>query len=237
MTNCTKSREKWRREFEAALAVFADSVTGRVYGTGQTLRNADFRILMKNAQSGQRFPTVLDGVLTDINADTIEIINLITSHPSVGAIFDGNGADAVTHALMPWKGFPLSLRDLAKHALVLAIRRDEHSAAADIDEFLFKSTGGRLSGFEVAVIQGVATSGVMDLGPGTRLTSYGEAIKLGLLCEERGTQLQLDQDFREREASIIFREFTWSPCLIAPNDHKHPLNPDGKVDHVEPAFV
>ena len=242
MANSTQSREKWRRAFAAALTPLADSVTQCGFGGGQTLNRetldiAEYRTLLKKLLSDDSVPSAIDRARTKIDADPEEAIDLLKTHPSIGAIVSGKGSNAAVFAIMPGTGFKLELEDLAKHASVLAISQDEQTAAAVIDEFLSESIKGRLPGFEVAVIQGVSTSGIIDLGPGTRLTSYVEAIKLGLVPHNETEPFRDGPDFQEIEASVLFREFTWSPGLIAPKDFKHPLNPDGKIQVVEPTFI
>lgn len=201
------------------------------------LSNADYRTLARQAQSDEGTGAVFDRILTEINADATEAIDLVRGHPAVGLTFSGDGADAATFVLMPGKGFRLELKGLVRAAAAMAAKGDEHSAAADIDEFLSASSAGRLPGFEVAVIRGVATSGVIDLGPGTRLASYGEAVKLGLVCNQANEPVRHGPDYRQLEASVLFREITWSPCLVVPSAVKGPLNPNGDVERAEPAFT
>ena len=236
MKNSTRSRQEWRRAFAAAIAPLAGSVTGLGWGL-PTLSNADYRTLARQAQSDERARTVLDKFLTEIDGDATEAVDLVRDHPSVGATFSGEGADAATFVLLPGKGFSVALSHLVRQAATMAAKRDERSAAADIDEFLSAASEGRLPGFEVAVIRGVTTAGLIDLGPGTRLTSYEEAIELGLVRDEKDDPIRSEPDYRKLKASVLFREMTWSPCLVAPKALKGPLNPDGEVEHAVPAFT
>ena len=236
MKESAQRREEWRRAFAAALAPLAASVTGRGWGLPE-LSNANYRMLARQALSDEGARNALDRYVTDIDGDPTEAIDLVRDHPSVGAIFSGEGTDTATFALMPGRGFRMELKDLARHAATMAAKRDEHCAAADIDEFLSASGEGRLPGFEAAVIRGVATAGTTDLGPGTRLVSYEEAVKLGLLRDETDQPVRHGPDYRDLNATVLVRAMTWSPCLVAPNALKTPLNPDGVVEHAVPSFA
>ena len=63
--------------------------------------------------------------------------------------------------------------------------------------------------------------GVTELGPGTCLASYDEALACDLLREEPPGPWNDDPDYRGMQAVVLFREMTWSPCLVTPRASKH----------------
>ena len=236
MTESAQNRQEWRGAFAAALAPLAASVKGRGWGLPQ-LSNASYRMLVRQAVSDVGVRGVVERYVTDIDGDPTELIKLVRAHPAAGAIFGGEGLDTATFALMPGQGFRMELKDLARRAAAMAATRDEHSAATEIDEFLSASSEGRLWGFEVAIIRGVATEGTTDLGPGTRLVSYEQAVRLGLVRDEKDDPVRTGPDYRKLKASVLVREMTWSPCLVAPKSVKTPVNPEGIVEDASPSFT
>ena len=89
-------------------------------------------------------------------------------------------------------------------------------ATAEVDRLLTLGAEGRLPGYEVVVIRGLSMEGMTELGPGTWLASYDEALARGLLRAEPPGPANDDPDYRGMQALVLFREMTWSPCLVAP---------------------
>ena len=98
--------------------------------------------------------------------------------------------------------------------------RGDDVAATELDNFLTFASQGQLLGYEVVVFRGLAVEGAVNLGPGTRLASYKEAVRRGLVRKREPEPLNVGPDYERMRASVLFREMTWSPCLVGPSTVK-----------------
>ena len=214
-----KSRAEWRRAFAEALGALSDSITAHRRGL-PVLTNAQYRALARQAEADAGARATLEEYLTKLNADAREVIDLVALHPAVGAIFDGRGTGMATFVTMPGKGFRMELKDLARRAATIGTERGDEAAAAEVDRFLTLGAEGCLPGYEVIVIRGLAMDGSVELGPGAGLASYERAVDLGLIEKEVPAPWNDVLDYKGMQALVLFREMTWSPCLVLPRTLK-----------------
>ncbi len=217
-------RNAWREAFADALAPLSDSVTAHRRGLPD-LGNAEYRALARRAKSHAGLQRMLSEYLTEIGGEPQAAIELILQHSAAGGVFGGRGDDAATYVSMPGKGFRVELKQLARRAAAMGARRDVESAAAKVDRLLTLGSEGRLPGYEVVVIRGLSMVGTAELGPGTWLASYDEALARGLLGEKPPGPTNDDPDYRGMQALVLFREMTWSPCLVTPRTSKNVDDP------------
>ena len=214
------ARNAWREAFADVLAPLSDSVTAHRRGL-PNLENVEYRALIRRAEGDVGYQEVLSEYLTKITGDPQAVIGLILKHPAVGRVFDGRGKDVATYVTMPGKGFRVELKQLAGRAAALGTRRDVRTAAAEVDRLLTLGSEGQLPGYEVVVIRGLSMEGVTELGPGTWLASYDEALTRQLLRAEPPGPANDDPDYRGMQALVLFREMIWSPCLVTPRTSKN----------------
>ena len=225
------SRQEWRASFEAAIHPLASSITVSRYGL-PTLDNAAYRTLAEQAKEDPEAALMVQEYLPRIHVDAGEVVELIVRHPEVGQVFDGEGMGRATFATMPGNGFRIELKQMAERVARIAVLRGEASAASELDEFLSLASRGQLPGYEVTVIRGLTVEGVRSLGPGTTVTTYGDAVRMGWVRARRRDSGESGPDHEADGASVLIREMTWSPCLVAP----HTLKPLA-VAESKPTYV
>ena len=214
------ARNEWRETLAEVLAPLSDSVTAHRRGLPD-LGNAEYRALARRAAGDVALRELLSQYLTEIAGDPEAVIGLVLKHPAAGGVFEGRGNEAATFVTMPGHGFRIELRQFARRAAALGARLGVGAAAAEVDCLLTLGAEGRLPGYEVVVIRGLSMDGVTELGPGTWLASYDEALVRGLLRAEPPGQANDDPDYRGMQALVMFREMTWSPCLVTPRTSKN----------------
>lgn len=220
MASSESPRDQWRATFAEALAPLADSVTAHRRGLPD-LGNVEYRALARRAAEDVALRELLSQYLTEISGDPGTVIELVLKHPAAAGVFGGRGKDAATFVTMPGHGFRVELRQFARRAAALGARLGVRAAAAEVDRLLTLGATGRLPGYEVVVIRGLSMDGVMELGPGTWVASYDEALARGLHKTEPPGPENDDPDYRAMRALVIFREMTWSPCLVTPRTSKN----------------
>ena len=214
------ARNEWRETFAEVLAPLSDSVTARRLGLPD-LGNVEYRALIERAAGDVGLQELLSRYLTEIAGDPEAVIGLVLKHPAAGDVFGGQGRDAATFVTMPGKGFRVELKQLAGRAAALGARLGLRAAAAEVDQLLTLGAKGRLPGYEVVVIRGLSMEGVTELGPGTWLASYDEALARRLLRADPPGPANDDPDYHGMQALVLFREITWSPCLVVPRTSKN----------------
>ena len=214
------ARNAWREAFADVLAPLSDSVTAHRRGLPD-LGNVEYRALAARAEGDIGLQEMLSEYLTEIAEDPQAVIGLILKHPAAGGVFDGRGKDAATFVTMPGKGFRVELKQFVRRAAALGARRSVWAATVEVDRLLTLGSEGRLPGYEVVVIRGLSMEGATELGPGTWLASYDEALARGLLRAEPPGPANNDPDYRGIQALVLFREMTWSPCLVTPRTSKN----------------
>ena len=214
------ARNEWRETFAEALAPLSDSVTAHRLGLPD-LGNVEYRALAARAAGDVGLQELLSQYLTEIGGDPEAVIGLVLKHPAAGGVFGGQGKDATTFVTMPGKGFRVELKQFARRAAALGARLGLRAAAAEVDQLLTLGAKGRLPGYDVVVIRGLSMEGVTELGPGTWLASYDEALARQLLRADQPGPANDDPDYRGMQAVVLFREMTWSPCLVAPPTSKN----------------
>ena len=219
MTVSESARNEWRTTFAEALAPLSDSVTAHRRGLPD-LGNVEYRALARRAARDVVLQELLSQYLTEIAGDPEAVIGLVLKHPAAGDVFGGRGQDAATFVTMPGKGFRVELKQFVRRAAALGARLGVRAATDEVDQLLTLGAEGQLPGYEVVVIRGLSMKGVTDLGPGTRLASYDEALARGLLKAEPSGPANDDPDYRGMQALVMFREMTWSPCLVVPGTSK-----------------
>ena len=224
-----RSREAWRKAFAEALGVLSETVTAHRRGL-PNLGNAGYRELARRARADVNARAMLDEYLTEIAADPSDVIELVMKHPAVGAVFGERGKDAATFVTMPGKGFSVELKQLARRAATIGASRGDEAAAAEVDRFLTLGMEGRLPGYDVVVIRGLAMDSVVELGPGAGLASYEDAVERGLLKKEKPAPWNDVTDYRDMQAMVLFRKMTWNPCLVPPRTSKHLNEPPPRVE-------
>ena len=209
-------RNDWRRQFEMAMRPLSSSITASRYGM-PPLDNAGYRGLVKHVEENPEAAWLLKEYLTRIHVDATDAIELIEAHPEVRDVFSGHGMDRATFVTMPGKGFRMELKQLAGYAARIGAIRGDTVAAAEVDEFLTLAGNGRLPGYEVAVIRGLTVEGMVRLGHRTKLTTHADAMERGLAKKPERESLDVRQDHETtKQTSVVFREMTWSPCLVSP---------------------
>ena len=214
------ARNEWRATFAEALAPLSDSVTAHRRGLPD-LGNVDYRALARQAAGDTGLRELLSQYLTKIAGNPEAAIRFLLKHPVAIDVFAGRGKNAATFVTMPGKGFRVELEQFAGRAAALGARVGVRTAAAEVDQLLTLGAEGQLPGYEVVVVRGLSMQGVTELGPGTWLASYDEALARGLLRAEPPGPTNDDPDYREMQALVMFREMTWSPCLVAPQTSKN----------------
>ena len=214
------ARNEWREMFAEVLAPLSDSVTAHRRGLPD-LGNVEYRALARRAAGDAALRELFSQYLPEIAEDPETVIGLVLKHPAAGGVFDGQGKDAATFVTMPGKGFRVELRQFARRAAALGAQVGVRAAAAEVDRLLTLGAEGRLPGYEVVVIRGLSMEGVTELGSGTWLASYDEALVRGLLRGEPPGPANDDPDYRGMQALVIFREMNWSPCLVTPRTTKN----------------
>ena len=222
------ARNEWRKSFAEALAPLSDSVTAHRRGLPD-LWNMEYRALARRAVGDAALQELLSQYLTKIAGDPEVVIGLVLKHPAAGGVFEGQGKDAATYVTMPGRGFRVELTQFARRAAALGARLGVQAAAAEVDQLLTLGAEGQLPGYEVVVIRGLSMEGATELGPGTWLASYDEALARGLLRAEPPGPTNDDPDYRGMQALVMFREMTWSPCLVAPLTSKNLGDPPPAV--------
>ena len=215
-----RARNEWRETFAEVLSPLSDSVTVHRRGLPD-LGNVEYRALAGRAAGDVGLQELLSQYLTEIAGDPEAVIGLVLKHPAAGGVFSGRGKDTATYVTMPGKGFRVELKHFARRAAALGSRLGVQAAAAEVDQLLTLGAEGQLPGYEVVVIRGLSMEGVTELGPGTWLASYDEALARGLLRAEPPGPTNDDPDYRGMQALVMFREMTWSPCLVAPRTSKN----------------
>ena len=213
------ARNEWRETFAEVLAPLSDSVTAHRWGLPD-LGNAEYRALAGRAARDVRLQELLSQYLTEIAADPEAVIELVLKHPVAVGVFGGRGNDAATFVTMPGHGFRVESKAFVRRAAGLGARLGVRAAAAEVDQLLTLGAEGQLAGYEVVVIRGLSMEGATELGPGTWLASYDEALVRGLLTEKPPGPANHDPDYRGMQVLVMFREMTWSPCLLAPRTFK-----------------
>ena len=214
------ARNKWRDAFTEVLDPLSDSVTAHRRGLPD-LGTVEYRALARLAARDVGSQELLSQYLTEIAGDPETVIGFVLKHPAAGGVFGGRGNDAATFVTMPGHGFRVELRQFARRAAALGARLGVLAATAEVDRLLTLGAEGRLPGYEAVVIRGLSMEGVTELGPGTWLASYDEALARGLLRAEPPGPANDDPDYRGMQALVLFREMTWSPCLVAPRTSKN----------------
>lgn len=209
----------WRSAFAEALRPLSESLTASRYGL-PSLDNAAYRALARQATRNIETRALLAEYLPRVHVDEGQVIDLFVEHPEVGNVSSGRGRDRATFVTMPGHGFRVELKQLAERAARIAVMRGDEVAATELDEFLTLASQGQLPGYEVVVLYGLAVESAVDLGPGTRLASYEEAIQRGLVRKRRPEPLDVGPDYERMRASVLFREMTWCPCLVGPSAAK-----------------
>ena len=218
------ARNEWREAFAEVLAPLSDLVTAHRRGLPD-LGNMEYRALALRAAGDVGLQELLSQYLTEIAGDPEAVIGLVLKHPAAGGVFEGRGKDAATFVTMPGHGFRVELKAFARRAAALGVRLGVQVAVAEVDQLLTLGAEGQLPGYEVVVIRGLSMDGVTELGPGISLASYDEAVARGLLSERPPGPTNDDPDYRKMQALVIFREMTWSPCLVAPQTSKNLRDP------------
>ena len=214
------ARSEWRATFAEALAPLSDSVTAHRRGLPD-LGNAEYRALAGLAAGDVGLQELLSKYQTEIAGDPGAAIGLLLKHPAAGGVFGGRGKDAATFVTMPGQGFRVELSSFSRRAAALGARVGVRAAAAEVDQLLTLGAEGQLPGYEVVVLRGLSMEGVTELGPGTWLASHDVALARGLLRAEPPGPTNDDPDYRGMQALVMFREMTWSPCLVAPQTSKN----------------
>ena len=218
------ARDEWRKTFAEALAPLSDSVTAQRRGL-PNLGNVEYRALAQRAVEDVGLEELLSQYLTEIAGDPEAVIGFILEHPAAKDVFCGRGKSAATFVTMPSKGFRVELKQFARRAAALGTRLGVQAAAAEVDQLLTLGAEGKLPGYEVVVIRGLSMDGVTELGRGTWLASYDEALARRLLRAEPPGPANDDPDYRGMQALVLFREMTWSPCLVTPRTSKNSGDP------------
>lgn len=229
MVMSDRSQEAWRKAFAEALGVLSETVTAHRRGL-PNLGNVEYRELARRARADVNARAMLDEYLTEIAADPSDVIELVMKHPAVGAVFGERGKDAATFVTMPGKGFRVELKQLARRAATIGASRGDEAAAVEVDRFLTLGIEGRLPGYDVVVIRGLAMDGVVELGPGAGLASYEDAVERGLLKKEKPAPWNDVTDYRDMQAMVLFRKMTWNPCLVPPRTSKDLNEPPLRVE-------
>ena len=214
------AHKAWREAFAGVLAPLSDSVTAHRRGLPD-LGNVEYRELARRAEIDVGLQEMLSEYLTEIAADPEAVIGLMLEHPAADGVFGGHGKDAATYVTMPGKGFRVELKQLARRAAALGTRQGAVAAATEVNRLLTLGAEGRLPGYEVVVIRGLSMEGTTELGPGTWLASYEEALKRGLLKAKPPGPTNDDPDYPGMQALVLFREMIWLPCLVTPRTSKH----------------
>ena len=214
------ARNGWRASFAEALVPLSNSVKAHRRGLPD-LGIVEYRSLARRAAGDVDLQELMSQYLTKSTGDPEPAIGLLLKHPAALGMFAGRGKHAATFVTMPGKGFRVELQQLVGRAAALGARVGVEAAAAEVDQLLTLGADGQLPGYEVVVIRGLSMQGVTELGPATWLASYDEALARGLLRAEPPGPTNDAPDYRGMEALVIFREMTWSPCLVTPRTAKN----------------